>query len=90
MIAYRAETSMANIIRDKMSHTDEARRLLQAVYNTEVDLIPDKENKTLIVRLHHLANRSSDEVLTYLCENLNETETIFPGTNLKLVYKLSP
>jgi len=89
MIAYRAETSMANIIRDKMSHSDEARRLLQAVYNTEVDIIPDKENKILTVRLHHLANRSTDEVLSYLCESLNETQTIFPGTDLKLIYKLS-
>ena len=89
MIAYRAETSMANILRDKMSHTDEARRLLQALYTTEVDLIPDKENKTLTVRLHHLANRSSDEVLSYLCENLNETQTVFPGTDLRLIYKLS-
>lgn len=90
MIAYRAETSMTNIIRDKMSHTDEARRLLQAVYNTEVDLIPNKENKTLTVRLHHLSNWSSDAVLTHLCENLNETQTLFPGTDLRLVYQLSP
>ncbi|MBM2817399.1 MAG: hypothetical protein HW421_4161 [Ignavibacteria bacterium] len=89
MIAYRAETSMANIIRDKMSHSDEARRLLQAVYTTEIDLIPDKENKSLTVQLHHLANRSTDEVLSYLCECLNETHTIFPGTDLKLIYKLT-
>jgi hypothetical protein len=90
MIAYRAETSMANILRDKMLHTDEARRLLQAIYNTEVDIIPDEENKILTIRLHHLANRSSDEVLNHLCENLNETQTIFPGTDLRLVYELSP
>ncbi len=90
MIAYRAETSTANILRDKMAHTDEARRLLQAIYNTEVDIIPDKENKTLTVCLHHLANRSNDKALSYLCENLNETQTIFPGTDLRLVYALSP
>lgn len=39
MIAYRAETAMANILKDKISHTDEARRLLQAVYRNEVDII---------------------------------------------------
>ena len=58
MIAYRAESSMANILKDTISHADESRRLLQAVYKNEVDLIPDKENKTLTIRLHHLASRS--------------------------------
>ncbi len=89
MIAYRAETSMTNVIRDKMSHSDEARRLLQALYNTEVDLIPDKENKRLTIQLHHLANRMTDDVISHLCECLNETQTIFPGTDLKLIYKLA-
>ncbi len=90
MIAYRAETSMANILRDKMSHSDESRRLLQEVYKTAIDLIPDKEKKTLTVRLHHMANRSSDKALAYLCKNLNETQTMFPGTNLLLIYELCP
>lgn len=90
MIAYRAETSMANVLRDKMSHTDEARRLLQSVYNTEADIIPDRDQKTLTIRLHHLANRSSDIALQHLCDNLNATETIFPGTDLRLNYQLSP
>lgn len=89
MIAYRSETSMADILRDKMSHTDEARRLLQTLYTSEVDIIPDKENKTLTVRLHHLANHCSDEILSYLCDNLNETETVFPDTDFKLIYQLS-
>lgn len=90
MIAYRAETSMANVLRDKMLHTDEARRLLQAVYNTEADIIPDKDKNTLTIRLHHLANRSTDVALQSLCDDLNATETIFPGTNLRLNYALSP
>ena len=90
MISYRAETSMANILRDNMSHTDEARRLLQAVYNTAVDLIPNRNNKTLTVRLHHLANRSTDAALQCLCEHLNSTFTVFPDTDLRLIYELSP
>ena len=28
------------------------------------------------------------EVIRHLCTELNETETIFPGTKLRLVYKL--
>jgi hypothetical protein len=90
MIAYRAETSMAHILRDNMAHTDEARRLLQAVYTTNVDLIPNKEQKTLTVRLHHLANHSTDSALQNLCDHLNDTCTVFPDTDLRLIYEISP
>jgi hypothetical protein len=88
MIAYRAETAMAQVVRQKMSRHDDARSLLRAVYNTEVDLIPDEEAKTLTVRLHPLANTSSDEALRHLCAEINATETQFPGTELRLVYEL--
>jgi hypothetical protein len=88
MIAYRAETAMAQIVRQKMSRHDDARSLLRAVYSTEVDLIPDEEAKTLTVRLHPLANTSSDEALKHLCAEINATETQFPGTQLRLIYEL--
>lgn len=88
MIAYRAETAMANLLRETMTHPDEARRLLQSLYTTEADLLPDSNEGTLTVRLHHLANQCSDTVIEKLCEELNATETQFPGTNLRLVLKL--
>jgi hypothetical protein len=88
MIAYRAETAMAQIVRQTMSRHDDARNLLRAVYSTEVDLIPDQEAKTLTVRLHPLANPSSDEALKHLCAEINATETQFPGTELRLIYEL--
>jgi hypothetical protein len=43
---------------------------------------------TLTVRLHHLNNHASDEAARYLAEQLNATESVYPGTNLRLVYKL--
>jgi len=88
LIAYRAETSMASILRDKLSRADDARALLRQIYDTEVDLIPDLENKTLTVRLHHLTHAAHDEVVRYLCDQLNATATIFPDTELKLIYQL--
>jgi len=88
MIAYRAETAMANIISGDYSNQDASRRLLQSLFTTEADLLPDLENKTLTVRLHHMANRQSDEVMRKLCEELNATETIFPDTDLKMIFKL--
>ena len=88
MIAYRAETAMAYIVREKISHIDEARSIVRAVYNTEADIVPNENEDTLTVRLHHSANRSGDKILISLCDELNATRTIFPGTNLRLVYEL--
>ena len=88
MIAYRAETAMSNLLRERMSHPDEARSLLRAIYNAEGDILPDQEAGTLTIRLHPLANHMSSESIRYLCEELNSTETVFPGTNLRLVYEL--
>lgn len=88
MIAYRAETAMATIVREKLRRHDDARSLLRAAYATEADLIPDENAGTLTVRLHHLANRMSSEVLRHLCEELNATMTRFPGTSMRLVYEL--
>jgi hypothetical protein len=88
MIAYRAETAMAQIVRQKMTRHDDARSLLRGVYNTEVDIAPDLQAKTLTIRLHPLANKSSDDVVSHLCAELNATETMFPGTDLRLIYEL--
>jgi hypothetical protein len=88
MIAYRAETSMSSTIRETLKRTDDARALLRQIYDTEVDLVPDLAAKTLTVRLHHLTQAAHDAAVRYLCEELTATETIFPGTDLRLVYKL--
>ena len=88
MIAYRAETAMANSLRESLSHPDESRRLLQSLYTTEADLIPNEEEGTLTVQLHHMATAGADAAIQKLCEELNETETQFPRTNLRLVFKL--
>jgi hypothetical protein len=88
LIAYRAETSMASLLRDQLSREDDARALLRQIYETEIDLIPDLPTHTLIVRLHHLTQAAHDQAVRHLCNELNATETLFPGTDLRLVYQL--
>jgi hypothetical protein len=88
MIAYRAETAMAQILRQNMTRHDDARSLLRAIYSTEVDIVPDEQTNTLTIRLHPLANTSSDLAVRHLCAELNTTETLFPGTELRLIYDL--
>jgi prepilin-type processing-associated H-X9-DG protein len=88
MVAYRAETAMVQMAREVMQREDDARSLLRAVYCTEADLVPDEKAGTLTVRVHHQASRSADAIIRHLCNELNQTETIFPGTSLRLVYEL--
>jgi len=88
MIAYRAETAMAGIVREKMSRHDDARSLLRAIYAAEADVMPDETAGILKVRLHQLANRSSSETVQHLCNELNATMIQFPGTNMRLMYEL--
>ena len=88
MIAYRAETAMANSVREHLSRPDEARRLRRALYTTDADLLPDHAAGTLTVRLHHAANAANDLAIAALREELNATETVFPRTKLRLVLKL--
>jgi hypothetical protein len=87
MVAYRAETAMVQIVRKKMTRHDDARSLLRAIYSTEIDLLPDLQAKTLTIRLHPLANPSSDEAVRHLCAEINAAETMFPGTDLRLIYE---
>ena len=79
---------MAQILRQNMTRHDDARSLLRAFYNIEVDIVPVPQAKTLTIRLHPLANKSSDHAVTHLCAELNATETLFPGTELRLIYEL--
>jgi len=88
MIAYRAETAMAIVLRGVLSKTNDARTLLQTLFSSEADLIPNSEEETLTIRLHHFANPLSDRAIKSLCEHLNQTETIYPGTNMRMIFKL--
>jgi hypothetical protein len=88
MVAYRAETAMAEIVRQKMTRHDDARSLLRAIYSTEIDLVPDLEAKTLAIRLHPLANASSDQAVSHLCAEINAAKALFPGTELRLIYEV--
>ena len=79
---------MAGLAREHMTRHDDARSLMRQLYETSIDLVPDPQSKTLTVRLHHLTARVHDEVIASLCEELTATETVFPGTDLRLIFQL--
>jgi hypothetical protein len=88
MIAYRAETSMANVIRQECVSLEQARALIRDVFSSEADLIPDKQAKKLTIRLHNLSTRAMDGKLDKLLPVLNEPEMRFPGTDMTLCYEI--
>jgi uncharacterized small protein (DUF1192 family) len=88
MIAYRAESSLVSLLREHLARSEDARTLVRQIFETEADLLPDLKTKTLTVRIHHLTQSAHDQVLEKLCSALNETQTVFPGTDLTLSFKI--
>ena len=87
LIAYRAETALVQVLREKLKRSDDARALVRQIFGSAVDLHPDREKQTLTVRVHRLSCAAHQEALEHLCGELNESETTFPGTELRLVYE---
>jgi len=89
MIAYRTETSMANLLKDQTTDMAAARSLLQDLYVTEADILPQPENDLLLVRVHNASRPAANKKIEQLFNHLNEAEMKYPGTEMRLVYELS-
>lgn len=88
MICYRAESSVANILNETLrSKKDEKRMLVKQIIQTPADIRPDFNEKTLTVSLHSLTSQRYNEALEKLIETLNDSCSIFPGTELRLIFK---
>lgn len=89
LIAYRAETALLGTLREKLARRDDGRALVRELMRSTADLRPDAEQKTLTVCLHPLPSRLQDQAVRHLAEELTATETVFPGTDLRLVFSLN-
>ena len=88
MIAYRAETSLYNIIKSfYKGHQNDGRMLVKKILASDADMTPDYSNRTLTITLHSLATPRDNEAVKKLCQLLNDSEVIYPGTDLRLIYK---
>lgn len=88
MIAYRAESSIYNLMNEfYKNNKKDGRMILKEIFTSDADIIPDYKNNKLTIRLHSLSNNRSNEVVQKLCEILNQTQTIYPNTNLVLNYQ---
>jgi len=90
MIAYRAETGVANLLAAFMCTAkadNEKRMLLKQIIQCHADIEPDMTNQTLTITLHTLSAPRFNVAASKLAELLTETECIFPETNLKMIFK---
>ena len=87
LIAYRAETALVEVLREKLARTEDARSVVRQIFGSAADLCPDQAKQTLLVRLHRLSSPIHDAALTHLCAELTASETTFPGTELRLIFE---
>ena len=88
IIAYWAEIALYNILKSDRRFAEQSRSILQDIFTQEADFNVDKKNKSLTVSLHHLASRIHDQAVKLHIQELNASETIYPGTDLSIKYAL--
>lgn len=90
MICYRAESAVASFISPYLANADKEKRMVvKQIIQANADVIPDYKNNILNVVLYSLSANRYNQAASELANLLNQTETIFPGTDLRMVFKIS-
>jgi transposase len=85
MVAYQAESDLVRLVAPHYRRVeDEGRTLIQSALASAADLeVTDRELRVVLVPLSS-AHRT--RAIASLCEELDRSETIFPGSRLRLRY----
>jgi hypothetical protein len=86
LIAYRAETALVELARETLRRGDDARSFVRGLLRSTINLRPDPQRGELRIEVHGQTNLIHDQAALHLCEELNATETRYPGTDLRLHY----
>ncbi len=88
MICYRAETAFTNLLAiHYKKKTNEIRAFVKSIIFTKADIMTNYKNNTLAIVLYSLATNRDNMAIENISQILNETETVFPGTELRLIFK---
>ena len=91
--AYNTAQSLARAILTDTGYSraeDEAHTLIRTALAGSGDIIPDPTTNTLHIRLDPLPAPRHTAAINELCQVLNDTNTIYPGTTLTLHYSTKP
>jgi hypothetical protein len=87
--AYNAESALARLVAPHYARAhDEARSLIREALSCAGDLHIDHGH--IHVTLNALSAPRRTRALAAICELLNDTQTVYPGTDLVLVYSVKP
>jgi len=89
MVAYQAESDLVRLVTPHYRRAEqEGRTLIQNALAVDGDLTVTQHE--LRVSLEPLSSPHKAHALLALCEDLNETRTRFPGSNLRLYFDVKP
>ena len=89
MAAYNAETPLARGLNGHYARAgDEAYALIREAITASGDICPG--NGQLLIRLDPLTAPRRTQALAALCDQLNQAQARYPGTNLVLHYEIKP
>ena len=89
--AYNTTRSLARAILTNTGYAradDEAHTLIRTALAGSGDIIPEPATNTLHIRLDPLSAPRHTAAIAELCRTLNDTHTVYPGTNLTLRYSV--
>ena len=89
--AYNTAQTLARAILTHTGYTradDEAHTLIRTALAGSGDIIPDHDNAILNIRLDPLPAPRHTAAIAELCQALNDTNTLYPGTNLTMRYSI--
>jgi len=90
MICYKAETAFARLLKPHYRRSEhEIRALVKSIIYTPVNIEVNDEKKELLVTLLPLSNKRSNEAVQKICDTINKTDTVYPGTDFRLKYKIA-
>jgi DNA-binding CsgD family transcriptional regulator len=89
MIAYQMESDLVELVRPHYKRVeDEGRTFIQSALQDMADIEPTVDQ--LRITLAPLSSPHRSRALEALCEELNKTNTLFPGTWLRMCYSVAP
>jgi len=89
MVAYQIESDLVELIRPEYKRVeDEGRTFIQTALQDTADIEPKVDQ--LRITLAPLSSPHRSRVLETLCDVLNKTNTLFPGTQLRMRYSVTP
>jgi transposase len=88
MVAYQIEGTLVELLRPHYARTeDEGRTLIQTALRSSASIEPTE--KEIHVNLIPLSSPHRSKAIALVCDTLNKTETIFPGTNMRIRFSVS-